>query len=54
MELNAQHAFLRDESSKGRYDPAISHIAWECAFELFTRRLTLGLVDDGLTSVQVP
>lgn len=54
VELNAQHAFLRDESSKGRYDPAISHIAWECAFELFTRRLTLGLVDDGLTSVQVP
>ena len=74
--------------SKGRYDPAATHIAWECAFELFNRRfvlhtmygfrfsyleyipgsyprvptlaaaaarrLTLGLLDDGLTSIPGP
>ena len=50
-ELGANHAFTRDESSKGRYDPAVSHIAWEASFELFRRRLTMGLDDDGGSSI---
>ncbi|GAX85708.1 hypothetical protein CEUSTIGMA_g13122.t1 [Chlamydomonas eustigma] len=53
-ELNANHAFLRDDCSKGRYDAAISNIAYEMTFELFTRRLTLGLLDDGLTKIPGP
>ncbi|KZF20725.1 dienelactone hydrolase family protein [Xylona heveae TC161] len=35
----AQHAFIRDESSKGRYDPAISKICFEMLLELFNRAL---------------
>ena len=52
LEFNAAHAFMRDNGGKGRYDPAISHLAWEAAFELFQRRLTFGLVDDGLTRIR--
>jgi dienelactone hydrolase len=35
----AQHAFIRDELSKGRYDPAISKICFEVLLELFGRTL---------------
>jgi len=42
LELNAQHAFIRDELSKGRYDPALTGIANTVMFEIFRRRLTLG------------
>jgi carboxymethylenebutenolidase len=35
----AQHAFIRDELSKGRYDPAISGICFEMMKELFGRTL---------------
>ncbi|KAI9699323.1 MAG: hypothetical protein M1836_002933 [Candelina mexicana] len=35
----AQHAFIRDELSKGRYDPAISRICFEMLLELFGRTL---------------
>lgn len=45
IEVNAQHAFIRDEYSKGRYDPAITECALSFAFELFHRRLVLGLGD---------
>ncbi|KAF2007569.1 alpha/beta-hydrolase [Amniculicola lignicola CBS 123094] len=40
----AQHAFIRDELSKGRYDPAIAGICFEMLKELFSRTLssTLG------------
>ena len=39
-EFNAQHAFMRDEGN--RYDPALSHICYTLAVELFKRRLTGG------------
>ena len=40
--------------SKGRYDGAISEIAFTMTFELFSRRLTMGLLDDGLTKIKGP
>jgi len=39
----AQHAFIRDELSKGRYDPAISKICFEMLLELFGRTLKIDL-----------
>ena len=39
----AQHAFIRDELSKGRYDPAITKICFEMLTELFGRKLKLDL-----------
>lgn len=39
----AQHAFIRDELSKGRYDPAITKICFEILLELFGRVLKLDL-----------
>ena len=38
-EVNGQHAFLRDEGSSGRYDPALARLCWELALDLFQRRL---------------
>lgn len=37
IEVNAQHAFLRDEGP--RYDPALARLCFEFVFELFGRRL---------------
>jgi carboxymethylenebutenolidase len=37
IEVNGQHAFLRDEGP--RYDPALSRLCFAFAFELFGRRL---------------
>jgi carboxymethylenebutenolidase len=39
----AQHAFIRDELSKGRYDPAVSKICFEILLELFGRTLKVDL-----------
>lgn len=39
----AQHAFIRDELSKGRYDPAITKVCFEILLELFTRTLKMDL-----------
>lgn len=39
----AQHAFIRDELSKGRYDPAVTKVCWEMLMELFNRRLKTDL-----------
>jgi len=36
-------AFIRDELSKGRYDPAISKICFELLLELFGRTLKIEL-----------
>lgn len=36
-------AFIRDELSKGRYDPAIAKICFEMLLELFGRTLKLDL-----------
>src|SRR5580658_7258487 len=38
IEVNAQHAFLRDEGP--RYDPALVRVCYEFVFELFHRRLS--------------
>ena len=35
----AQHAFIRDELSKGRYDPVIAGICFQMLLELFGRTL---------------
>ncbi|KAJ3066122.1 hypothetical protein HDU98_010547 [Podochytrium sp. JEL0797] len=42
VELPAQHAFIRDELSKGRYDPPLTKICFEVLLEVFQRRLVLG------------
>lgn len=39
----AQHAFIRDELSKGRYDAAISKVCFEMLLEVFGRRLKTDL-----------
>jgi carboxymethylenebutenolidase len=39
----AQHAFIRDELSKGRYDPALSGICFQMLLELFGRSLSSDL-----------
>jgi carboxymethylenebutenolidase len=39
----AQHAFIRDELSKGRYDPAVTKICFEVLLELFGRVLKTDL-----------
>ncbi|KIW30068.1 uncharacterized protein PV07_05844 [Cladophialophora immunda] len=39
----AQHAFVRDELSKGRYDPAITKVCFEMLLELFGRKLKIDL-----------
>lgn len=36
-------AFIRDELSKGRYDPAISRVCFEMLLELFGRTLRVDL-----------
>jgi dienelactone hydrolase len=41
--LGAQHAFIRDELSKGRYDPAVSKVCFEILLEVFGRRLKIDL-----------
>lgn len=38
-EWNGAHAFLRDEHSGGRYDPAVARLCWELIVDLFQRRL---------------
>ncbi|KAJ1563649.1 hypothetical protein HK405_001269, partial [Cladochytrium tenue] len=43
IELPAQHAFIRDESSKGRYDPPLAKVCFELLLELFHRKLDLDL-----------
>jgi carboxymethylenebutenolidase len=41
LELQAQHAFIRDEYSKGRYDAALSELCFGFLKELFFRKLHL-------------
>jgi len=42
----AQHAFIRDELSKGRFDPAVTEICWHMMMELFGRTIQLDLIRD--------
>lgn len=39
----AQHAFIRDESSKGRFDAAVTGVCWVLLEELFERVVKLDL-----------
>ncbi|KAK8438258.1 hypothetical protein ACI3LY_005072 [Candidozyma auris] len=42
IEINeAQHAFIRDENSKDRYDAAVTGLCFQWLLELFNRRLKL-------------
>lgn len=41
--LTSVDAFIRDELSKGRYDPAITKVCFEILLELFGRTLKLDL-----------
>ncbi|KAK3281144.1 hypothetical protein CYMTET_11050 [Cymbomonas tetramitiformis] len=50
-ELNSAHAMMRDHASKERYDAALTGAIMGLVNELFTRRLLLGLIDDGTTSI---
>lgn len=43
----AQHAFIRDELSKGRFDPRVSGVCWAMLEEVFERRLKIDLGDEG-------
>lgn len=49
----AQHAFVRDEFSKGRYDPAVTSIGMTMMFELFHRVLALDLGEGSTEPVKV-
>jgi carboxymethylenebutenolidase len=40
IELNGAHAFMRDEGH--RYDPALAHLCYSLAFDLFHRNLAIG------------
>ncbi|KAK4187583.1 putative Carboxymethylenebutenolidase [Podospora australis] len=50
----AQHAFIRDELSKGRYDPAITKACFEVLLEVFGRvlRTDLGEKDGKVQEVE--
>jgi len=43
IEVQAQHAFIRDESSKGRWDAALSRSLFGMMMELFTRTVARDL-----------
>lgn len=50
LELQANHAFIRDELSKGRFDAALSKVCFELLLELFSRTIARDLgekVDEG-------
>lgn len=53
LELQANHAFIRDEMSKGRFDAAISKVCFELLLETFGRTIGRDLgqkqVDGGST-----
>jgi carboxymethylenebutenolidase len=41
LEVNGAHAFMRDEGY--RYDPGLAHLGYSLVFDLFHRKLSLGL-----------
>ncbi|KAI0639353.1 dienelactone hydrolase [Trametes polyzona] len=50
LEVQAQHAFIRDEASKGRWDAALTRSIFSFMMEVFERRIGRDLgerVDDG-------
>ena len=52
--LTKVDAFIRDESSKGRYDPAIAGICFQMLLEVFGRTLKsdLGPRDKGKPEIE--
>ena len=54
IEVNeAQHAFIRDENSKDRYDPAVTLLCFSWLLDLFHRRLTLDLGENDGQKVEI-
>lgn len=51
--LTGIDAFIRDELSKGRYDPAVSKVCFEMLLELFGRTLKLDLGEHDGKEVRV-
>ncbi len=50
LELQANHAFIRDEMSKGRFDAALSKVCFELLLETLSRTIARDLgdkVDEG-------
>lgn len=43
LEVQAQHAFIRDESSKGRWDAALTRSCFGLMMELFDRTVARDL-----------
>ena len=54
MEVQAQHAFIRDESSKGRWDAALTRSLFSFMMEVFERTVgrDLGPRDGALKPVE--
>lgn len=54
MEVQAQHAFIRDESSKGRWDAALSRSLFAIMMEQFNRLVArdLGPVKGGQAKLE--
>lgn len=50
---HAQHAFIRDELSKDRYDAAITKVCFEMLTELFNRKLKTELGEPSGEKLQV-
>ncbi|CAG8646581.1 7003_t:CDS:2, partial [Acaulospora colombiana] len=50
LEVQAQHAFIRDESSKGRWDAALTRNLFGFMMEVFQRRISIDLGDAGAPS----
>jgi dienelactone hydrolase len=45
-EFNAQHAFIRDEGSKGRFDDKLTSNCFALMFDIFHRKLQLGMLSN--------
>lgn len=43
LEVQAQHAFIRDESSKGRWDAALTRSLFSFMMEVFDRTIGVDL-----------
>lgn len=54
IEVNeAQHAFIRDEESKDRYDPAVTGLCFSWMLDLFNRKLKLDLGDNDGEEIEI-
>ena len=54
IEVQAQHAFIRDESSKGRWDAALTRNLFAMMMELYERTVARDLGQKADTREEVP